>query len=252
MEAPTQKAKVVKRSQQDVSSHQGFLFVDASAANTSRRNARSFVMQRARKERPWSTSKHAAKQQARGSSSPQSLGTPTPASTPNTTSLSPIVESIRNGYFPAFKETTAGALEAVKCENCGIHVVRFNQKICSKCNASTLTVSARELNSGAFDPFGSSCVEITEHVSELLDHCKSEHLLYQLLHHSQIGQIATRLLRLTRSKQPLSTLNLTHRQTGQLQHVAVLETSTSPSLYTNKKAFITCPCSVFVLCQVAV
>jgi hypothetical protein len=54
-----------------------FLFVDAAQAKTSRqgrKNARSFVMQKARRERPWSTSKHAAKQRKGSeSTSPRAL-----------------------------------------------------------------------------------------------------------------------------------------------------------------------------------
>lgn len=53
-----------------MSNQQGFLFVDAAQAKTSRqgrRNARSFVMQNARRKNPWSTSKHAAKQRKTGS-----------------------------------------------------------------------------------------------------------------------------------------------------------------------------------------
>jgi hypothetical protein len=62
---------------------QDFLLVDASKSTKSsrqeRRNARSFVMQRARRERPWSTSKHATKQKSTAEiTSPHNLSSSQP------------------------------------------------------------------------------------------------------------------------------------------------------------------------------
>ncbi|KAH6638151.1 hypothetical protein C7974DRAFT_451445 [Boeremia exigua] len=173
MEDQDQNAKAIQRSEPTVPIQQDFLFVDASEAKASRqgrRNARSFVMQKARRERPWSTSKQAAKQRAQGSASPRSAGTPPAPSTPNTTTPSPTLESGQQGYFPMFEQTRAGVGERRICSNCGIFVVRHGQTLCPKCILLTPTVSVREPNKGMLDPFGTSCVKITKDVSELLDH----------------------------------------------------------------------------------
>lgn len=183
MEGQGRKVKSVQCSQPGTSNQQEFLFVDASAAKTSRRNARSFVMQKARRERPWSTSKHAAKQRTRGSSSPRSFGTPASVSTPNTASSSPTHESNRNGYFPDIDvahQASTGALERATCLNCGIFAVRQGQTFCPRCAMLKTAVSVREPNSGILDPFGASSIEITESVSELLDHCKSTPARHQI------------------------------------------------------------------------
>src|SRR4051812_44562960 len=93
MESQKETTKGRPRAQPTVPIQQDFLFVDAAQAKTSRqgrRNARSFVMQKARRERPWSTSKNAAKQRRSDeSTSPRSAGTPDSLLTPNTATPSP-------------------------------------------------------------------------------------------------------------------------------------------------------------------
>lgn len=173
MEGQGRKVKSVQYPQPGTSNQQEFLFVDASAAKISRRNARSFVMQKARRERPWSTSKHAAKQRTRSSSSPRSLGTPASVSTPNTASSSPALESNRNGYFPDIDvahQASTSALERAMCLNCDIFAVCQGQTLCSRCAMLKTAVSVREPDSGILDPFRVSSIEINESVSELLDH----------------------------------------------------------------------------------
>lgn len=182
MEGQYHNAKAIKRSQPTVPIQQDFLFVDASEAKASRqgrRNARSFVMQKARKERPWSTSKQAAKQRAQESVSPRSAGTPTPLSTPNTASSSPTLESSRNGYFPAFDQTNASVFGRGICSSCKIFVVRHGQTLCPKCILLSPTGSVREPNKGTLDPFGASAVKIDREISELLDHCESAFHIHQ-------------------------------------------------------------------------
>ena len=176
MEDQDQNAKALKRSYPTVPIQQDFLFVDASKAKASRqgrRNARSFVMQKARRERPWSTSKQAAKQRAQGSASPRSAGTPNPLSTPNTASSSPTFESGQNSYFPAFEQMSTGVFERGICPNCKIFVVRHGQTFCPKCILLSPTGSVREPNNGTHDPFGASALKLDKEMSELLDHCKS-------------------------------------------------------------------------------
>ena len=176
MEDQGQTSQLIKRSEPTVPVQQDFLFVDASEAKTSRqgrRNARSFVMQKARRERPWSTSKQAAKQRTQESTSPRSASTPTSISTPNTASSSPTIESSGNSYFPAFEQTSTGTIERIICSNCKVFVVRYGQTLCTKCMLLVPRVSIREPNNGVLDPFGASSVKITKEMSELLDHCKS-------------------------------------------------------------------------------
>lgn len=176
MEDQDHSAKALRRSQPTVPIQQDFLFVDASEAKASRqgrRNARSFVMQKARRERPWSTSKQAAKQRAQGSASPRSAGTPTSLSTPNTVSSSPTFESSQNGYFPAVEQTSASVFERGICSNCKIFLARHGQTLCPKCVLLAPTDLMREPISGTLDPFGASALKLDKETSELLDHCKS-------------------------------------------------------------------------------
>lgn len=175
MEGQDQTAKAMKHSQPTVPVQHNFLFVDASEAKASRqgrRNARSFVMQKARRERLWSTSKQAAKQRAKGSASPGSAGTPTSISTSNAASSSHTTGFSRNGYLLASKQTKAGVCEQGICSNCRIFVVRRGQTLCPKCILLTPTVSVREPDRGVLDPFGASSIKTTKDISELLDHCK--------------------------------------------------------------------------------
>lgn len=175
MESQGQAAKAIKRSQPTVPIQQDFLFVDASQAKTSRqgrRNARSFVMQKARRERPWSTSKHSAKQRAQESASPRSAGTPNSISNPNTASSSPTTDFNKTDYFTASEQSNAGVFERAICSNCKIFRVRFGQTLCPKCIYLTPAGSVREPDNGVLDPFGTSSIKITKNMSELLDHCK--------------------------------------------------------------------------------
>jgi|SRR5690242_12892604 len=181
MEGQEQNAKAVIRSPPTVPIQQDFLFVDSSEAKASRqgrRNARSFVMQKARRERPWSTSKQAAKQRAQESASPRSSGTPTSLSAPNTASSSPATEHVLNGYFPAFDGKNLEIHERSLCSNCGIFVVRHGQTLCPKCILNTPAVPRQDPDNGVVDPFGTSSIKITSKVSELLDHCKPSFLFY--------------------------------------------------------------------------
>ncbi|KAF3051998.1 hypothetical protein E8E11_010876 [Didymella keratinophila] len=173
MEGQDQNAKALHRSQPIVPIQQDFLFVDASEAKASRqgrRNARSFVMQKARRERPWSTSKQAAKQRAQGSASPSRTRTPNPLSNPSTASSSPTLEDGQNSYFPAVEHTSTGVFDRGICSNCQIFVVRHRQTLCPKCILLSPTGSVREPNNGSLDPFRASALRLDKEMSELLDH----------------------------------------------------------------------------------
>ncbi|CAO2657075.1 Nn.00g058780.m01.CDS01 [Neocucurbitaria sp. VM-36] len=176
MEGQRETAKGRQRSQQTVPIQQDFLFVDAAQAKTSRqgrRNARSFVMQKARRERPWSTSKHAAKQRktvSPDSTSPNSAGTPDSLLTPNTTTPSPPIVTSSTDYFPSVVQNPYSLVNGDICPDCQVLLCRPGQKLCPRCLLLKPAAPADDPNNRLFDPFRTSSVEINGSVSELLEH----------------------------------------------------------------------------------
>jgi hypothetical protein len=152
---------------------QDFLFVDAAQAKTSRqgrRNARSFVMQKARRERPWSTSKNAAKQRKNSpSTSPRSTGTPDSVVTPQTATPSPPILFNGNDYFHAADPQSHTTARQKICPDCQIFLCRTGERFCPRC---LLLKPVEDPNNSLFDPFQASSVVINGSVSELLEHCK--------------------------------------------------------------------------------
>jgi hypothetical protein len=161
---------------------QDFLFVDAAQAKTSRqgrRNARSFVMQNARRKNPWSTSKNAAKQRKTGSpesTSPKSTGTSESTLTPNTATPSPPIVANRSDYFLSQDPNNFTLAKGEVCPDCQIFLCRSGQRLCPRCLLLKPAAPAEDPNNQLFDPFRTSSVEVTRSVSELLKHCKSQSL----------------------------------------------------------------------------
>ena len=157
---------------------QDFLFVDAAQAKTSRqgrRNARSFVMQNARRKNPWSTSKHAAKQRKTGSpegASPSSIATSDSTHTPKTATPSPPIIAYRPDYFPSQHLSDPLLTKGEVCPDCHIFLCRPGQRLCPRCILLKPAAPVEVPNNQLFDPFRTSSVEITKSVSELLAHCK--------------------------------------------------------------------------------
>jgi hypothetical protein len=153
-----------------------FLFVDAAQAKTSRqgrKNARSFVMQKARRERPWSTSKHSAKQRkVSESTSPGSAGTPDSLLTPKTATPSPPLQINRSDYFTVRAGQRYVSATGETCPDCKIFVCRPGQALCPRCCLLQPVTPVKNPNNSLFDPFGTSSVETNGSVSELLEHCK--------------------------------------------------------------------------------
>ncbi|KAF2875000.1 hypothetical protein BDV95DRAFT_603771 [Massariosphaeria phaeospora] len=159
---------------------QDFLFVDASKAKSSRqgrRNARSFVMQKARRENPWSTSKHAAKQRkSPESTSPATVGTPDLSHTPITSTPSP-PRAPNNGadFFPQFVDPNHYLVVKQEiCSDCQIFLCRPGQTLCPRCLLLRPPIPAEDLDNSLFDPFGTVSVNIDGRMSELLDHFVTE------------------------------------------------------------------------------
>jgi hypothetical protein len=173
MEGQRDAVQGLPRTQPAVPIRQDFLFVDAAQAKTSRqgrRNARSFVMQKARRERPWSTSKNAAKQGRNShSTSPRSTGTPDSVVTPQTATPSPPILLDRNDYFYSADHQPHATARQKICPECCIFLCRSGEKFCPRC---LLLKPAEDPNNSLFDPFQASSVVINESVSELLEHCK--------------------------------------------------------------------------------
>jgi hypothetical protein len=161
---------------------QDFLFVDSSKSAKSsrqgRRNARSFVMQKARRERPWSTSKHAAKQtnarRSPGAASSSSVGTPDLSHTPYTSTPSPPRLPSGGEYLPVPTNNNAFPLaKQTYCQDCQIFLCRPGQSLCPRCVLlHPAAPRPEDIDASLLDPFGTCAVEIDSHVSKLLGHCK--------------------------------------------------------------------------------
>lgn len=157
---------------------QEFLFVDAAKAKSSRqgrRNARSFVMQKARRERPWSTSKHAAKQRkSPDTASPATVGTPDLSHTPIASTPSPPLAHPTSEYFPFADLDHFPVVKQETCPDCQIFLCRPGQSLCPRCLLLQPPTPTEDFDNSLFDPFGTSSVEMSGQVSELLEHCKSK------------------------------------------------------------------------------
>lgn len=186
MDSRRESNKGTPRGQPTVPIHQDFLFVDAAQAKTSRqgrRNARSFVMQKARRERPWSTSKNVAKQRRHDeSASPRSAGTPDSSLTSNTATPSPPIVLNDHDYFLSAGHQPYLQSKGEICPECQILICRPGERLCPRCSLLKPPSPEEGPSNNLFDPFRASSVEITGSVSELLEHCKSETLHF----HSRI------------------------------------------------------------------
>ncbi|KAF2132783.1 hypothetical protein P153DRAFT_173520 [Dothidotthia symphoricarpi CBS 119687] len=175
MESHGETAKTRQHSQPTVPVRQDFLFVDAAQARTSRqgrRNARSFVMQKARRERPWSTSKHTAKQRnAAEDASPMSATTSDSLLTPiNTATPSPPIFLGRRDHVSSAEQNHYTAANQKICQHCNIFLCRPGQRSCPRCLLLESAVPTQDPDNSLFDPFRTSSVETNKSVSELLEH----------------------------------------------------------------------------------
>ncbi|KAI8940045.1 hypothetical protein NX059_003765 [Plenodomus lindquistii] len=180
MDDQNESARMRPQLQQTITSQQDFLFVDTAQAKTSRqgrRNARSFVMQKARRERPWSTSKNAVKQRKAGRSdgtSPESMGTPDSILTPNTATPSLSIFRGRPVYSTPARLDTFASTRVLICPQCLILKCRPGQSLCPRCAILKPRALAQDPDCRLFDPFRTLPVELDSTVSELLEHFVAE------------------------------------------------------------------------------
>lgn len=177
MESQSDTGKGKQRNQPAAPVQQDFLFVDASKSAKSsrqgRRNARSFVMQKARRERPWSTSKHAAKQRRSPETvSPATIGTPDLSHTPITSTPSPPGATNGVEYFPYTVPNNYPVVKQEICSDCQIFLCRPGQSLCPRCLQLQPPVPIEDPDTSLFDPFGTASVPVDRGVTELLEHCK--------------------------------------------------------------------------------
>jgi hypothetical protein len=164
-----------------VPTQQDFLFVDASksakGSQQGRRNARSFVMQKARRENPWSTSKHVAKlRKTTGSKSPKNKS-PVTAEPPDLSHTSitstpspPMVASGTKSSSSALSRFSVEKREL--CTECQILFCQPGHHLCPRCLLLQPPTPPEGVDNRLFDPFRTASVETNSSVSELLDHCK--------------------------------------------------------------------------------
>lgn len=156
---------------------QDFLFVDASQSAKSsrqgRRNARSFVMQKARRERPWSTSKHAAKhRKTRESTSPANVGTPDLSYTSTLSTPSPPIVTTGPQYFVLADPNHSAMVKHDIRSDCRDRQCRSGQTLCPRCLRLLPLAPVEDVDNSLFDPFGTIPVAMNARDSELLYHCK--------------------------------------------------------------------------------
>ncbi|KAF1959048.1 hypothetical protein CC80DRAFT_318726 [Byssothecium circinans] len=160
-----------------VPAQQEFLFVDNAKAKSSRqgrRNARSFVMQKARKENPWSTSRRSAVKQRR-SPEGKSPGTSTPdlSHTPTTATPSPRLAQVETGYIPFVNPNGVLVIKQELCSDCQFFRCQTGQHLCPRCLMMRTESYRDHLDNNHFDPLGTTAVDTNGPVSMLLKHFMS-------------------------------------------------------------------------------
>jgi hypothetical protein len=129
-------------------------------------------MQKARRERPWSTSKHASKhRKVTQSTSPAPVRTPDLSHTSITSTPSPPIVPTGAGYFPHVDPIFFSRVKQETCPECQIFSCLPGQTLCQGC----FLLSPRppeDVDNRLFDPFGTVSIEVDASMSRLLDHCK--------------------------------------------------------------------------------
>ena len=158
---------------------QNFLFVDSSenagpeGAKQGRRNARSFVMQNARRQRPWSTSKQPGARARPRSSTASGAGKP-----PQTVDGKPVMGpslafSLHSTYPPSSTNDELIPASNGGCWKCQAPSTD-GQRLCSKCEPANFKSTSffGPLSSGKMDPFGSLPTDLDSQSEALTHHCE--------------------------------------------------------------------------------
>lgn len=176
MDGRLQAAKASSSCQQATPVQQEFLFVDTTQAKTSRqgrRNARSFVMQNARRERPWSTSKGAAHQRRiqiqLGSSSKTTYASDSAFILAAATADSPVAVG-HHGHVTDVQTSYLALSQRALCPECQAVLCCPGQISCTECVQSRSSMPVANPDNWLFDPFQTSSVDVDENISELLAH----------------------------------------------------------------------------------
>ena len=181
-------------SPQPPSTGNNFLFVDASNqhgaafSRNSRRDARSFVMQNARRQRPWSTSRRQDSRStaSRRSTSTAAAGPKPPPASKDKDAASREPSSARErppgaqhifalGSHNASQELTrTGAQGPVRCRKCRAHP-SGRVDLCTACAArsSRRSMSMDTFSSGSTNPFQTFPIRLDGQGELLLAHCTS-------------------------------------------------------------------------------
>lgn len=176
---------------------QEFLFIDSTdpepGKRKGRRSVRSFVMQQARRQNPWSTSKSSTKnsptvsQKHSASSSPQAPDTwslPDPSAAQSTRFAEQINEV--PAWSPSGLALSSPAHYVMKCITCAASQCMPGGNLCSNClvpdGPSSVTVQPYTFAQGSIDPFSSLPCTMTPTCSKLLNHCKYS-TSHMLVHH---------------------------------------------------------------------
>jgi len=157
---------------------QEFRFIDssgtASGPRRGRRDVRSFVMQNARRNRPWSTSKHATKEDSasRNKDKPLKQAPDDVGDDSQDSSLS--LEKPRSTRRKVTSQKTRMPADNMwLCLACTVNPRELGVSLCGRCNSLLpLSASAHDPGSGNFDPFDTLPVRPNHAIMRLLDHCK--------------------------------------------------------------------------------
>jgi hypothetical protein len=154
-----------------------FKFIDSSGSATGprrgRREVRSFVMQNARRQQPWSTSKVGRQprtSRAEGSNN-RGARSSTRSSGPDNGCGMKDIELRQQTASPT--PTSISKADHPSCFACYLHVRRKNTKLCVRCE--NLLRPPHEdfgLDNTSLDPFDTLPVRPNFSVMKLLDHCK--------------------------------------------------------------------------------
>lgn len=141
---------------------QTFLFAESSKSAKSsrqgRRNARSFVMQKARRERPWSTNKHASEQRKRLETKSQGAQ-----------------------YFSHMDSNTLSGVTQEICPECQIFLRRPGQPLCPRCLLLQPSTISNAIQANTLRVYNEFTLQPFQSIGKSLDPFRA---MFQAHHHT--------------------------------------------------------------------